>query len=492
MSTRQSRCLLVSGAVHIDAPWGAFARITSGSSDEQINHAFEGYLRGRGAFVHEHENRHIQQLLAYPALFLRGLREFQWSLAALKDFRERKEVTYNPHTLEAMALDPTSPDVIALRQSYHETVRRYEVGSEPSGAIRWGDPTGLKDVVRKRHFSEAKLLEAESLAVQYSVALKRGAKRPFRTWALQHGANPSPIDDLVTLTAVNLPRHVAETAILRAVPVFAWHAFHTTWPTTSFLNFLQYFTTQMDIALLVDAPPEKLFPMVGALRFSDRFRAHCPLIDEDGVRDLVEHRTPVSDPYLQFDYDPSTWRSMIEAEPQYPLSVPGLARCAPQRWPDPLDFIDPDPSIFAHLQIEYPATSYLIRVNADDDPRKRLRGTFRRWMPRVAWRPADVDVWRAGLIQLEVAQALLANMYAQALTPEAMLGGAVEHTCWHTACPIYPTGISRYWDAIPADYAACEYLTNLGPLLNHTADRGVLRRTEVANHSFHKNGGAET
>jgi hypothetical protein len=175
--------------VHIDAsPKDLPSDLVSFAADDAlINKAFQTYIGGPGAFVFEHENRHVQQTLAYPALYLRAVREYQWARAALSDFRERGDLPYDPSWNWRLVVDPSHSDVQRIRRSYYVSVSRYAAGGRADGQFSWGEDSALSEVIRKRSFSEAKLLEAEAMAAQYALARARGVGGPFRVWARARG-----------------------------------------------------------------------------------------------------------------------------------------------------------------------------------------------------------------------------------------------------------------------------------------------------------------
>ncbi len=476
MSTRQSRYLFVNGSVHMDVPHEQLPKDLLASPDDEaaLNQAFQAYIVGRGAFVFEHENRHVHQTLAYPALYLRALREFHWARAALSDFRDRGDIVYDRAGQSRPVLDPSDPFLTTLRRSYYASVGRYPAGCQEDGRVRWGEASAIGAVVKRenrRVFSEVKLIEAEALAVQYAVAGRRGVVGPFLRWAISHGANHSPIDDLVTILSCGVARERVEQAVLRMVPALVWHAFHTTWPVTAFLNFLECLMVRRRPDELADMDRKSMFALVGAMRKHDAFLHACPVLTPETITAVVAGQQPVTDTFGQFDDDPATWSALIDIDKDHPLSGWARARLQPNRWPDRMDFVDPAPDLFSRLQMDYPATSYLLRVSPHDDGgAQQSRGIFRRWLPRVSWRPGDLEAWRALLVYSEIAQTLLANVYVQVFPADAFHGGTVEQTCWQTACPVHATGLCRSWDAIPRHHVNCEYLLLMPAILNHVVD----------------------
>jgi hypothetical protein len=161
-------------------------------------------------------------------------------------------------------------------------------------------------------------------------------------------------------------------------------------------------------------------------------------------------------------------RTFVDAGPEHPLAKALAFRLPPGRWPDPMEFVDPAPEMVTRMQVDYPATCFVLRVGPSQAP-NRGGGFYRRWCPRTPWRDDDL-VGR--LVLIEIAQTLLANIYAGVIRAEAQHGGYVKPTCWQVSCPVHPTGLCRFWDAIPGDYKECEYLQSMPSVLAHAIDGG--------------------
>jgi hypothetical protein len=469
MSTRQSRFLFVNGSVHIDVPihrvpWDP----TDDVSGTSVTQFFSEYLQPLAHFVTEHESRHVQQTLAYPALYLRAIREYRWALSALDDFRSRGDLPYDPRGLSRPATDLTDPIAGELARAYYTSVARYYAGRRADGGFVWGPEEETRELSPRRRFSEVKLLEAEAIAVHYNVSRKRGTTERFHPWARSGGAATSAIDDLVTVLTGNQDRDEVEELVLRFVPALVWHSFHTTWPVTAFWNYLEALIPPRGITQLAGMDSDGMFVVLGTLRFSERMIADCPLVTDQSLEKLIRENHPLADPWQQFDYDARLWAPIVDAEDDYPLRVAAHVRNQDGRWPDNLDFIDPSPEVFLALQAQYPASGYLVRVEAGDVAQGR-RGVFRRLIPKSSWHVQDLTQWRERLAFLERAQVILANVYVQTSTLAAH-GGRVEQTCWHSSCPVYSTFLCRLWDAIPQRYPDCEFLVHMERVLNHTVD----------------------
>jgi len=245
VSTRQSRFVLVDGSVHVHVRRDDLPADSDVEDDPaNVNEWFSSYLRDKGAFVLEHESRHVHQLMAYPALYVRAVREATWARAFLADFRDRGDIDYDPTGQHRVVVDPSTPEVQFLIRKYQAIVAPYLAGTTSDGRLAWGDDPALKDVERSRSVSEATLMEAEALTVQYLVATKRGFDGEFRAWARARGTNPTSVNDLVTILCGAGERTLAERVLMTWLPALVWHAFHTTWPVTAYFNFLAALTAQ--------------------------------------------------------------------------------------------------------------------------------------------------------------------------------------------------------------------------------------------------------
>ena len=471
MSTRQSRCLLIDAAIHVharreDLPGGAPAQEADAATS---NEWFAEYLGAQGAFVLEHESRHVHQIMAYPALYLRAIREYHWALAALADFRERGDLEYDPTGQYSIVLDPSAPEVRFLTDNYRTTVVLCPAGCTHDGRVVWGNDPLLDQVDRIRFISETTLLEAEALVIQYRLATRRGFVGGFRSWARARRVNPSAVNDIVTVLCGTRDREPIERAVLNLIPALVWHAFHTSRPATAFFNFLDALLAGSDVEGLRSVDIDMLFGIVGSVRFEPHFLDHCPLFDPGSFNELAHKGMPTTESFVQFDESSATWQALVAVEPGYALSGAIAFRVPDGRWPDPLDFVDPRPDMIERLQIAYPPSAYVLRV-APGRTQDSGGGFYRRWIPRTPWRDRDSDNFGGRLVLLEVAQTLLANVYVVVPRPEAQYGGDVQPTCWHVACPVHPTGLCRFWDSIPGDYRQCEYLQTMPEVMQHLID----------------------
>jgi hypothetical protein len=97
------------------------------------------------------------------------------------------------------------------------------------------------------------------------------------------GANTAPIDDPVTIVSCTIERRLAEKFIFGFVAVWVWHAFHTTWPVTAFLIFLELLLARHSIAVddKVEHPADVLPPLRTAGQVPDA-------VDNQHVRAAAE------------------------------------------------------------------------------------------------------------------------------------------------------------------------------------------------------------
>jgi hypothetical protein len=471
--------VFVDASVHVHADR---SNLPAGSEEDEndpktVNEWFSEYLGELGAFALEHENRHVHQLMAYPALYVRGLRESRWALTCLADFQERGDIPYDPTGQHRIVVDQSAPEVQFLIRNYQSTLTPYLAGTTSDGRLAWGDDPALPQLERTRSLSELTLIEAEALVVQYHVATRSGFSGTFRSWARIHDANPTAVNDVVTVLAGTGDRRPVEEIVLSILPALVWHAFHTSWPMTAFFNFLEMLTGSGNVTALRGIAPDPAFALIGACRGDPTFLGNCPTLDHDGIVLTATSRMPVNEPFVQFEEDDRLWEALAEADPSYPLADAVRFRVG-QRWPDPMEFVDPSADTLRRMQIDYPPSAYIVRVTPGVGGE---RGFYRRWIPRTPWRQTDAASLAGHLTVLEIAQTVMANVYMAVVPPDAYHSGDVLPTCWHETCPVYPTGLCRFWDAIPSAHDDCEFLQAMPAALHHVIDSAgpnpTLRKT---------------
>lgn len=430
------------------------------------------------SFTRQHECRHVHQLLAYPGLYLRAIREHGWAWQMLIDFRNRGDLPYSPRGDTHLRLSGEHPEVDRLGHAYYSALKRYPMGVVRDGEIVWDDRLDRRPLAWRRWLSETKLLEGEALAVQFTTARGTGYHGTFRSWLTETRADATPISDVVTLLSEQfnqlaghsyaraVDRDLLDDRVVGCFPVLVWHAFHTTWPVTAFFEFLRRFARP----IVQGIGPAELFVILSVSRQDPRFAEHCPVVGPAEISSLLRSM-PQEDPWCQFDDDASTWSAFTDMEADYPLAPAARQAHLDGKWPVPLDFAVPLPDLCEKLEASYPPFVYRITIGA---------GVFRQIAYRASWRTMPNDQAAAIAENIEMVLTLFANFYAHVVTPEEDREQRFIHTCPHTECPMHATGLSRFYDFLPAEWNDCRFLTMSPTVLAHEPDReaGVLRQIQ--------------
>lgn len=313
--------------------------------------------------------------------------------------------------------------------------------------------------------------------MQFTIARGNGYHGTFRSWLTETRADATPISDVVTLLseqfnqlaghsyARTADRDLLDERVVSCFPVLAWHAFHTTWPVSAFFEFLKLFARP----IVQGIEPGWLFMLLDFSRQEPRFLEHCPIAGPTDISSLLS-QMPQDDQWCQFDDDTDMWSALTEMEADYPLAPAARQAHIDGQWVAPLDFVVPLPEVCEKLEAGYPPFVYRITIGA---------GVFRQIAVRARWRTMPNDHAAAIAENLEMAWTLFANFYAHIVTPEEDREHRFIHTCPHVECPMHATGLSRFYDFVPAAWSDCRFLSTTPMVLAHEPDReaGILRHT---------------